>query len=93
MGTKTYSPRGVRTFDHAVYNLPSVGVFPYKFGRRLIAIRDLCYVVAISLVSHTLREGCDGRRMCSIRIVSSWKMAMVAYPGSPLASVRKYEAR
>ena len=88
VGTKTYSPRGVRTFDHALYNLPSVGVFPYKFGRRLIyAIFD------ISLASHTLREGCDGRRMCSIRIVSSWKMAMVAYPGSPLASVRKYEAR
>ena len=36
VGTKTYSPRGVRTFDHALYNLPSVGVFPYKFGRRLI---------------------------------------------------------
>ena len=36
VGTKTYYPRGVRTFDHALYNLSSVGVFSYKFGRRLI---------------------------------------------------------
>ena len=33
---KIISPQGVKTFDHALYNLPSVGVFPCGIAQRLI---------------------------------------------------------